>query len=433
MSTVSIIVPVYNGEKVLRRCVDSILAQDYRDIEVLLIDDGSKDNSYAIMSEYAEKDPRIVAIHKENGGVSSTRNLGLEKATGKYIQFIDCDDWLPFDATKLLLRSMTENKADLVVGDFYRVVDDNVSKKGSIADGGLISRKEYAENMLLTPADFYYGVIWNKLYKKEIIDEYKVRMDNRISFCEDMIFNLEYLLHVNDIYVLKAPIYYYVKTEGSLVAQNFNLQKIVKMKTSVIKYYNDFYKNILDEADYEVRKPVIYGYLLAVSTDSFSLPFALDTKKLGQEDGEKVYFEEHYADSEQMFNYLCDHMFERLLNTVASKYKLEINDVKILYLLYTLGKGCGYDEISSLTGIPVPSCLLSITKMVTQGYVKISNPLEDVNVKCTYIPSAMDRDLQKVQFDYNTICFEGLSAEEVKKYREIKRRVVDNLRKTLVK
>ena len=433
MSTVSIIVPVYNGEKALRRCVDSILAQDFRDIEVLLIDDGSKDNSFVIMSEYAEKDPRVVAIHKENGGVSSTRNLGLEKATGQFVQFIDCDDWLPFDSTKLLVRSMTENKADMVIGDFYRVVDDNVSKKGSISEGGLISRKEYADNMLLTPADFYYGVIWNKLYKKEILDEYSIRMDNNISFCEDVIFNLEYLLHVKDIYVLKAPVYYYVKTVGSLVAQNFNLQKIVKMKTSVIKYYSDFYKNILDEADYEFRKPVIYSYLLAVSTDSFSLPFALDTKKLGEEDGEKIYFEEHYADSEQMFNYLCSHMFERLLNVVASKYKLDINDAKILYLLYTLGKGCNYDELSSLAGVPTATCLLSVTKLAAQGMVRISNPLDDSNVTCTYVNSEMDRDLQKVQFDYNTICYEGLTAEEVKKYREIKRRVVDNLKKTLVR
>ncbi len=433
MSTVSIIVPVYNGEKVLRRCVDSILAQDFRDIEVLLIDDGSKDGSYAIMTEYAEKDPRVVAIHKENGGVSSTRNLGLDKATGKYVQFIDCDDWLPFDSTKLLLRSMTENKVDLVVGDFYRVVDDNVSKKGSISDGGIYNRTEYAENMMLTPADFYYGVIWNKLYKKEILDKYNIRMDTDISFCEDVIFNLEYLLHVKDIYVLKAPIYYYVKTEGSLVAQNLNVQKIVKMKTSVIKYYNDFYKNILDEQDYEIRKPFIYSYLLAVSTDNFSMPFSRDTKKLGEEDGEKVYFEEHYSESEQMFNYLCSHMFERLLNVVANKYNLDLNDVKILYFLYLLGKNCNFDEIASLTGVPSASCAVAITKLAAQGYLKVSNPLEEVNISCSYVPSGMDRDLQKVQFDYNTICYEGMSADEVRQYRNAKRKVVENLRKTLVK
>ncbi|MBQ1304531.1 MAG: glycosyltransferase family 2 protein, partial [Erysipelotrichaceae bacterium] len=164
MSRVSIIVPVYNGGKVLERCVDSILTQDHRDLEVLLVDDGSKDDSLQIMQEYAKKDPRVIAIHKENGGVSSTRNLGLERATGDYVQFMDVDDWLPFDSTKQLVRAMEENSCDMVIGDFYRVIDDNVSRKGSIREGGIITRNQYADEMMKTPADFYYGVLWNKLY-----------------------------------------------------------------------------------------------------------------------------------------------------------------------------------------------------------------------------------------------------------------------------
>ncbi|MBR2599559.1 MAG: glycosyltransferase family 2 protein, partial [Erysipelotrichaceae bacterium] len=292
MSRVSIIVPVYNGGKVLERCVDSILTQDHRDIEVLLVDDGSKDDSLQIMEEYAKKDPRVIAIHKENGGVSSTRNLGLERATGDYVQFMDVDDWLPFDSTKQLVRAMDDSNCDMVIGDFYRVIDDNVSRKGSIREGGIITRNQYADEMMKTPADFYYGVLWNKLYKKEIIDRYHIRLDENISYCEDVIFNLEYLLHVENVSVLKAPVYYYVRTKGSLVEQNMNLQSTVKMKTSVIKYYNDFYRNILDEKDYEERKPIIYGYLVAVSTDAFSLPFARDTKKLGTEDGDRVFYDE---------------------------------------------------------------------------------------------------------------------------------------------
>ena len=106
MSKVSIIVPVYNGEKVLKRCVESLLNQDHKDIEIILVDDGSKDSSFEIISEYAEKDERIVPIHKENSGVSSTRNLAISKAKGDYIQFVDVDDWLPFDSTKLLVRAL---------------------------------------------------------------------------------------------------------------------------------------------------------------------------------------------------------------------------------------------------------------------------------------------------------------------------------------
>nr|MCR5067978.1 glycosyltransferase [Erysipelotrichaceae bacterium] len=131
MSKVSIIVPVYNREKSIERCIQSVLNQDYRDIELILVDDGSRDDSFKIISEYAQKDNRIVAIHKENGGVSSTRNRALREASGKYVQFLDADDWLPFDSTKLLVRAMEDGDADMVIGDFYRVVDDKVSRKGS--------------------------------------------------------------------------------------------------------------------------------------------------------------------------------------------------------------------------------------------------------------------------------------------------------------
>lgn len=94
---------------------------------------------------------------------------------------------------------------------------------------------EYADKMLLSPADFYYGVIWNKLYRKKIIDDHHLIMDENISFSEDAIFNLQYLLHVDKIFVLKSPVYYYVKSEGSLVAKNLNIQSTVKMKTGVIR------------------------------------------------------------------------------------------------------------------------------------------------------------------------------------------------------
>ena len=117
MSKVSIIIPVYNGEKSIPRCLDSVLAQDHKDIEVIVIDDGSKDGSFKVISEYAKKDKRIIPIHKENSGVSATRNVGLSMATGDYIQFIDVDvdvdGWLPFDSTKLLVRSMEEEDADI--------------------------------------------------------------------------------------------------------------------------------------------------------------------------------------------------------------------------------------------------------------------------------------------------------------------------------
>ena len=433
MSKVSIIVPVYNRGKVLRRCVHSILNQDYQDIEVILVDDGSRDSSFSIISEYAAKDDRVIAIHKENGGVSSTRNKALSVASGDYVQFLDADDWLPFDSTKLLVREMEENDVEMVVGDFYRVVGNKVSKKGSIHEAEVITRNEYADRMMLTPADFYYGVLWNKLYRRDILEKHHIVMDANISYCEDVIFNLEYLLHVNKVAVLKAPVYYYVKTEGSLVRQNLSLEKTVRMKTSVIKYYNEFYRNILDSDDYEERKPIIYGYLVAVSTDAFAIPFLSDTHKLGQEDGVPVYYETGLDDAGFMLRYLGSSMFDRLLNTVAMENKLELNDVKVLYVLYKSGRGYSLNELASITGLSVTACTISLTKLIALGHIRITDVdlFGERKLSYEYKSGKMDEQLAKIIDDYASVSFNGLSPQEVQQYLETRKKIQDNLKRIL--
>ena len=240
--TVSIIVPVYQAAKTLRRCVDSILKQEYEDFELLLVDDGSRDESGKICDAYARQDGRVKVIHKENGGVSAARNDALERARGIYLQFVDSDDWLAPEATKLLVRAAQEHSCDLVVADFYRVAGDRVSHKGEIEEESVMSREEYAAHMMDDPADYYYGVLWNKLFRRELVERYHLRMDAEVRWCEDFLFNLEYGLHAKTFYALKTPIYYYVKTKGSLVAQSMNLPNIIRMKLQVFEYYNDFYK-----------------------------------------------------------------------------------------------------------------------------------------------------------------------------------------------
>ncbi|MBE6125667.1 MAG: glycosyltransferase family 2 protein [Erysipelotrichaceae bacterium] len=434
MSKVSIIVPVYNREKVIRRCVHSILNQDYRDIEVILVDDGSRDSSFKIISEFAQNDERVIAIHKENGGVSSTRNKALSVASGDYVQFLDADDWLPFDSTKLLVREMEENDVEMVVGDFYRVVGNKVSKKGSIHEAAVITRNEYADKMMLTPADFYYGVLWNKLYKREIIEKHHIFMDTNISYCEDVIFNLEYLLHVRNVAVLKAPVYYYVKTEGSLVRQNLSIEKTVRMKTSVIKYYNEFYRNILDSDDYEERKPIIYGYLVAVSTDAFAIPFFSDTHKLGQEDGVPVYYESELDDAGFMLRYLGANLFDRLLSTVALANKLDLNDVKVLYVLYKSGRGYNLNELASITGLSVTACTIALTKLIALGHIRITDVdlFGEHKLSYEYKNGKMDEQLAKIIDDYTSVSFMGISDQDREQYLETRKKIQDNFKRTMV-
>ena len=434
MSKVSIVVPVYNGEKSLKRCVDSLLNQDHKDIEVILVDDGSRDRSFEIISEYARADERIVPVHKDNSGVSATRNIALSLATGDYVQFVDVDDFLPFDSVKLMVRTMEDDGSDLVVADFYRVIDEKVSRKGSIRKGGVLSRNEYAERMLLSPADFYFGALWNKLYRKKIIDEYHLAMDENISYSEDAIFNLQYLLHVDLISILKSPIYYYVKTEGSLVSGNMNIQSTVKMKTSVIHYYNDFYKQILDEDEYEAKKPIIYGYLVAVSTDALALPLFDDTKKLGEEDGIRLQMDGSIA-SDLQIDRLSIVVFDRFLNAVGQQYRLELGETRILYYLYRKKAQASTDEIADACAITSAACALSLARLVASSYVRIADVrlFEDDKVYYEYIPSLMDQQFDKAEEDYRALLYDGLSIEDVAAYARIRKQIFGNMKKTLVK
>ena len=248
--TVSIIVPIYNAEKYLNRCVDSILNQEYTDFELILVNDGSKDASPQICDEYAKEDARVRVIHKENTGVSDTRNIAIGHAAGKYLQFLDSDDWITPDATKLLVRAAENYHCDMVISDFYRVVGEHLAHKGDIEADGVMTLETFAAHMVENPADFYYGVLWNKLYRREIVEKYRLRMDVTISWCEDFMFNLEYIRHGKAFYALHAPIYYYVKTKGSLASQGASITNTVRMKLMVFEYYNNFYKQVFDETDY---------------------------------------------------------------------------------------------------------------------------------------------------------------------------------------
>ena len=174
---VSVIVPVYNAESTLRRCADSILEQSYPDLELILVDDGSKDASPLICDSYMQKDARVRVIHKPNSGASATRNLGIAEARGHYLQFVDSDDWLTPDATEKLVAAAEAHQADLVIADFYRVSGKLVASKHRVMPVGVMTRREYASKMMENPASFYYGVLWNKLYRRDLVVQHHLEMN----------------------------------------------------------------------------------------------------------------------------------------------------------------------------------------------------------------------------------------------------------------
>lgn len=377
MPTVSIIVPVYNAEHYINRCVDSILAQEYTDYELILVDDGSRDASGSICDEYAAKDARVRVIHKENTGVSDTRNIGINEAAGAYLQFLDSDDWITPDATKLLVRAATEHNCDLVIADFYRVIGERVAHKGDIDEDGVLTKEEFAAHMMENPADFYYGVLWNKLYRRDLIEKYRLRMDTSVSWCEDFLFNLEYILHADVFYALQAPIYYYVKTKGSLASQGMSITKTIKMKLMVFEYYNNFYKNVYDEKDYEKKRLQVYRFFLDAAGDG-GAPLAIlpGGKKLGEE-RTAVYSDGISGDGTLMEFYRNRKLLEHYLEVAALQYDLTLPDVTLLLSLSQLHTVRNRKELADYTGLSMGSLSRSLQKLLSRDLIK----LMDVRVK----------------------------------------------------
>ena len=372
MPKVSIIVPVYNAEKVISRCVDSILYQDYHSFELILVDDGSTDGSASILDQYAKMDARVHVIHKKNTGVSDTRNTALKVAKGKYIQFADADDWLVPEATSALVHAAEESGAGMVISDFYRVVGNRTSHKGSIEEEGLISREEYAEFMARSPADYYYGVLWNKLFVSSIIEENNLRMDENLQWCEDFIFDMEYILHVDSVYVLRVPLYYYVKTEGSLISKGMNMADIVRMKLNVIDYYTQFYKNIYNEADYAAKRASIYGFLLDFAHDDGAIPGLPGTKKLGTERTRAA--QDAIMEDLWTQHYYEGRLLERNLRNVALQTDLDLKDIRTLLFLQHFGSIEEIKEIAEYVGTNQLGMIAILEKLALKKLIVMDQP-----------------------------------------------------------
>lgn len=210
---ISIIVPIYNAEQYLRRCLDSILAQSYTDFELLLINDGSKDTSGAICDAYAAKDSRVRVSHKENGGVSSARNLGLDNAQGEYITFCDADDYVTPDWLAAYSEAIARN-VDLAIQGYYAIDGDNtVEKNLSLCQGNTIEAKRQLITSLMSQR--MYGYLWVKLFRRAIIEEHAIRFDTQSTFREDEQFFSKCLEYTSSFIYTDRVGYYYIVPPAS--------------------------------------------------------------------------------------------------------------------------------------------------------------------------------------------------------------------------
>lgn len=226
MPKLSVIVPVYNTEKYLRECIDSILAQTFTDFELILVDDGSSDRSGAICDAYAEVDDRIRVIHQKNGGVTKARKTGVGCACGTYFSFIDSDDWIHPEMFERMVAKCLETNADIVVCDMYLESSRRTESSPSLAEEGFYSKLELRDKiyptMLMNVRFRRPGILGsscNKIFCRKVLDQVFWQVDDSFVYAEDSLFCYAALLESNGVFVLRKPLYHYRQHSESAMHQ----------------------------------------------------------------------------------------------------------------------------------------------------------------------------------------------------------------------
>ncbi len=236
MEKVTVIVPVYKVEIFLAKCVDSILRQTYSNLEVLLVDDGSPDRCGEICDEYAAKDPRVRVIHKENGGLSSARNAGLDVATGEYVVFIDSDDYIESGMIERMLTALQGDGSDLCICNTDYVDEAGISlqeanARSPIKNECLTGRQ--ALEKLTQPGSWFYVTAWNKLYKRELWSD--------LRFPEGKLHEDEFTVHLvfdlcTKVSCLSDRLYHYVQRTGSIMNSTVSLKRLDAVEAMMDRY-----------------------------------------------------------------------------------------------------------------------------------------------------------------------------------------------------
>lgn len=307
MDMISVIMPVYNVEKYIRQGIESVLNQTYKKLEIILVDDGSKDSSGNICDEYAKKDNRIKVIHKENGGVSSARNTGMHIATGKYIMFIDPDDFYENNACELLYNAIEQKKVDYVIANYvYTTHKGEKWKKNmfSVNNNFEVSIKDYKKALFVMNS-----VIWNKIFKREFVEKHKLRFVEGV-LAEDAVFSMSCYAYAKKAYYIHDVIYNYRQNEKSESLST-------KCTINYFSKMNEAYKLIL-----EVLKTTnnigFYRFFCARIMPYF-LCKIIDTNGLGND--------KEIADVLKMFNWYFKGKDEYNIVVINEKLNEIINDI----------------------------------------------------------------------------------------------------------
>ena len=269
---ISVILPCYNVEKYIDKCMDTIINQTYKNLEIILVDDGSPDNSGKICDEWAKKDSRVKVVHKKNGGLSSARNAGMEVATGDFITFVDPDDYVDKTMYEKMISRINEENSDICFVGFVHVYENGKPNNVYIEENLKILEKEinfkyfhlfnFNKKDNVTRTDNIMGSVWRVLIKKDLVEDVKF-IENVVS--EDLFFMVEILKKVKKVSVIDENLYFYLQRVGSLIR--------VLDEKKINKYLHQaelmliVFKDLLDENSYKALQFNMFADPVAICTE----------------------------------------------------------------------------------------------------------------------------------------------------------------------
>ncbi len=288
---VSVIVPLYNVEHYIRKCVMSVLDQTYKNFELLLIDDGSTDKSGQYCDEFGALDPRVKVMHKKNGGQSEARNMGLDYADGRFIFFLDSDDWIEPEALAVLMDQMDREDADMICCS-YRLTDENGEVLESVVQEAKTYSMEEAVKAYVSGTAIH-SVVWGKLYKKELFDSIRfpasrVHEDDFISY--QLVYASRKITTVSDV------LYNYFQRQNSIMHEAFSAKRLIKIDAA-----RDLYHKILEHGEKEVQHIAYIRYIEALQSMYVCSMKYLDQSQLKSLD---PYKDEIYRECKKAYHFL---------------------------------------------------------------------------------------------------------------------------------
>ena len=336
MPLVSVILPVYNSEKYLSKCLDSLSAQTLRDIEVICVDDGSKDGSLRILREYAVKDGRIKVFSQKNAGAASARNKALTEAGGKYVMFCDSDDWVAPDFCGRMVRVLEQEKVDCVVCGAF-IEDETGNGRNPDWEGNFELPFSGKKDVSAIQAAKTNVVLWNKIFKKELIDKYGIRFpDGRWG--EDDCFVWQYLSVAESIFYLPEKLYYYLRRDGSMVS---GMQRKNPLHLYDRFYTSVFYYEFLSQNGLFSQKKNFWFYFVLTEC-----PSSVFDNYMGQEKKtvKELFFDRFDTKNKEFFllrvilnrNFFFQLFGKKVLKSKI-KYKEEKGKTFLLQKIYLLG------------------------------------------------------------------------------------------------